>query len=40
LAKLNYAQFQFLLGENSIPTNYDVSELMEDVETIKKMNSK
>jgi predicted HTH domain antitoxin len=40
LAKLNYAQFQFLLGKNSIPTNYDVSELMEDVETIKKMNSK
>jgi predicted HTH domain antitoxin len=37
MAKLNYAEFQFLLGKNHIPTNYDVPELIEDMETIKKM---
>jgi predicted HTH domain antitoxin len=37
MAKLNYAEFQFLLGKNHIPVNYDVPELMEDMETIKKM---
>jgi predicted HTH domain antitoxin len=36
MAKLNYAEFQFLLGKNHIPVNYDVPELMEDMETIKK----
>jgi predicted HTH domain antitoxin len=37
LAKLNKADFQFLLGKNGIPVNYDVLELMEDIDTIKKM---
>jgi predicted HTH domain antitoxin len=37
MVKLNYAEFQFLLGRNQIPTNYDVSELMEDLEIIKNM---
>ncbi len=39
MAKLNYAEFQFLLGKNHVPINYDVPELMEDMETIKKMKS-
>lgn len=39
-AKLNYAEFQFLLGRKQIPVNYGVQELMEDVETIKKLNQK
>ncbi|MFM7853581.1 MAG: UPF0175 family protein [Flammeovirgaceae bacterium] len=37
LAKLNRVEFQFLLGRNNVPVNYDVLELMEDVDTIKKM---
>lgn len=35
-ANMNYSEFQFLLGQNHIPVNYDVPELMEDLETIKK----
>ncbi|MCE2994805.1 MAG: UPF0175 family protein [Cyclobacteriaceae bacterium] len=38
LAKLSYTEFQFLLGKNQIPLNYDVSDLLEDVETLKKIN--
>jgi predicted HTH domain antitoxin len=37
MAKLSYAEFQFLLGKNHVPVNYDVSDLLEDVETIKKI---
>lgn len=37
LANMNYAEFQFLLGRNHIPVNYDVPELMEDLETIKTL---
>ncbi len=37
-ANMNYIQFQFLLGRNHIPINYGVTELLEDAETIKKMN--
>lgn len=37
MAKLSYAEFQFLLGKNQVPVNYDVSDLLEDVETIKKI---
>ncbi|MFM9841326.1 MAG: UPF0175 family protein [Cyclobacteriaceae bacterium] len=37
MARLSYTDFQFLLGKNHIPTNYDVPELKEDMETIKKM---
>lgn len=37
MVKLSYAEFQFLLGKKHIPTNYDEPELMEDIETIKKM---
>jgi predicted HTH domain antitoxin len=36
LVKLNKANFQFLLGKNRIPVNYDVLELIEDIDTIKK----
>ena len=37
MAKLNQAQFQFLLGKNQIPINYDVAELEEDMKTIQRM---
>ncbi|MFY8036620.1 MAG: UPF0175 family protein [Cyclobacteriaceae bacterium] len=37
MAKLSYAEFQFLLGKNQISVNYDVTDLLEDVETIKKI---
>lgn len=37
-AKMNYAEFQFLLGANQIPVNFEVSDLMEDIQTINKMN--
>jgi len=40
LAKMNYAEFQFLLGRNRVPINYDVPELLEDIETIKQLNKK
>ena len=36
-AHMNYAEFQFLLGRNQVATNYDVQELLEDYETIKKL---
>ena len=39
LANMNYAEFQFLLGRNHIPVNYDVQELMEDLETIKNLGA-
>jgi predicted HTH domain antitoxin len=37
LANMNYSEFQFLLARNQIPVNYDVPELMEDLETIKEL---
>lgn len=36
-AKLNHADFKLLLGKNQVPVNYDVAELKEDMETIKRL---
>lgn len=36
-ARMNYAEFQFLLGRNQVPINYGTPELLEDYETIKKL---
>ena len=39
-AQINYAQFQMLLGTNQIPVNYGTTELLEDVETIKRLKNR
>jgi predicted HTH domain antitoxin len=37
VANMNFNEFQFLLASNQIPVNYDVPEIMEDLETIKNL---
>jgi len=38
MANKDYSAFQLLLGANNINVNYGVNELLEDIETIEKMN--
>lgn len=37
-AKLNYAEFQYLLGQNQIEINYEISDLLDDIDTINKIS--
>jgi predicted HTH domain antitoxin len=38
-ANLNYANFQFLLGENQVAVHYNTDDLNDDLETIKKLRN-